>query len=254
MNESPEAVNWLQVRVTVDEPSVDDAEAALQEAGAHAVTLLDAADVPVHEPDPGSTPMWPQTIVEGLFDADADRSLIADALAEAAAHRPEIKLSIEYKPFEVRNRITLGTMARTLLMCEEVGADNLGVTMDAGHALIAQESPAAELCLAHHKNRLFYVHFNDNDRQWDWDTVPGSVNLWEMIETLYWVRRLGWSGWFAYDVFTRKGDPAEALEKTFEIMDLFEKLLDKFGMDELGEMIAQGDPAPTFATLIRKLV
>jgi ribosomal protein L11 methyltransferase len=83
MNESPKAVNWLQVRVTVDEPSVDDAEAALQEAGAHAVTLLDAADVPVHEPDPGSTPMWPQTIVEGLFDADADRSLIADALAEA---------------------------------------------------------------------------------------------------------------------------------------------------------------------------
>ena len=190
------------------------------------------------------------------FEVDYNRqwTWIADALAEAAAHRPEIKLSIEYKPFEVRNRITLGTMARTLLMCEEVGADNLGVTMDAGHALIAQESPAAELCLAHHKNRLFYVHFNDNDRQWDWDTVPGSVNLWEMIETLYWVRRLGWSGWFAYDVFTRKGDPAEALEKTFEIMDLFEKLLDKFGMDELGEMIAQGDPAPTFATLIRKLV
>ncbi|MEE4304514.1 MAG: 50S ribosomal protein L11 methyltransferase [Wenzhouxiangella sp.] len=83
MNDSPETVRWLQVRVTVDEPAVDEAEAALQEAGAHAVTLLDAADVPVHEPEPGSTPMWPQTIVEGLFDADVDRSTIADALAEA---------------------------------------------------------------------------------------------------------------------------------------------------------------------------
>ncbi|NBB69993.1 MAG: 50S ribosomal protein L11 methyltransferase [Alphaproteobacteria bacterium] len=83
MNDTPEEVRWLQVRVTVDEPSVDDAEAALSEAGAHAVTLLDAADVPVHEPAPGSTPMWPTTIVEGLFDADVDRSRIADALAEA---------------------------------------------------------------------------------------------------------------------------------------------------------------------------
>jgi len=83
MSDAPESVRWLQVRVTVDEPRVDEAEAALSEAGAHAVTLLDAADVPVHEPAPGSTPMWPQTIVEGLFDVEVDRTQIADTLAEA---------------------------------------------------------------------------------------------------------------------------------------------------------------------------
>ncbi|MDZ7791979.1 MAG: 50S ribosomal protein L11 methyltransferase [Xanthomonadales bacterium] len=83
MSDAPESVRWLQVRVTVDEPRVDEAETALLEAGAHAVTLLDAADVPVHEPAPGSTPVWPQTIVEGLFDADVDRTRISDALAEA---------------------------------------------------------------------------------------------------------------------------------------------------------------------------
>jgi len=83
MKETMESAPWLQVRVTVEERRVDEAETALSEAGAHAVTLLDAADVPVHEPAPGSTPMWPQTIVEGLFDADVDRTLIADALSEA---------------------------------------------------------------------------------------------------------------------------------------------------------------------------
>jgi ribosomal protein L11 methyltransferase len=82
-DEMGESVHWLQVRVTVDEPRVEDAEAALLEAGAHAVTLLDAADVPVHEPAPGSTPVWPQTIVEGLFEIDADRSLLAASLEEA---------------------------------------------------------------------------------------------------------------------------------------------------------------------------
>ncbi len=83
MSDASETVRWLQVRVTVDEPAVDEAEAALSEAGAHAVTLLDAADAPVHEPDPGSTPVWPQTIVEGLFEADVDRTRIGDTLAEA---------------------------------------------------------------------------------------------------------------------------------------------------------------------------
>ncbi len=178
---------------------------------------------------------------------------IVEAMSAAASHRDDIRISIEYKPFEVRNRITLGTMPRTLLLCEEVGAPNLGVTMDTGHALIANESPAAELCLAHHKNRLFYVHFNDNDRQWDWDTLPGAVNVWETLETLYYMRRLDWSGWAAYDVFTRKGDPAEALTATFEIMDLFEALIDKVGMDELGAMIAKGEPGPAFLTLMRAI-
>lgn len=83
MNTQPDAIRWLSVRVTVDEPSVDDAETALTEAGAHAVTLLDAEDVPVHEPAPGSMPVWPRTIVEGLFDADADPSAIAGCLADA---------------------------------------------------------------------------------------------------------------------------------------------------------------------------
>lgn len=73
---------WLQVRVSVDETRVDEAEAALLEAGAHAVTLLDAADVPVHEPAPGTVPIWPQTLVEGLFEADVDRSAIAEALGK----------------------------------------------------------------------------------------------------------------------------------------------------------------------------
>lgn len=83
MNTEADTMGWLTVRVTVDEARVDETEAALTEAGAHAVTLLDAEDVPVHEPAPGTAPVWPHTIVEGLFDADADPAAIADCLAAA---------------------------------------------------------------------------------------------------------------------------------------------------------------------------
>ena len=51
-------------------------EAALWALGAQAVTLLDAGDHPVHEPEPGETPLWPESVVQALFAEDADRQLI----------------------------------------------------------------------------------------------------------------------------------------------------------------------------------
>ena len=176
---------------------------------------------------------------------------LLEGLKEAAAHRSDVRISIEYKPFESRNHIILPSMSKTLLACELVGLDNVGVTMDVGHAISGGENPAAELALGHSLNRLFYVHFNDNDRRWDWDTLPGSVNLWETLETLYYVRKLNWSGWFAYDVFTRHGDPAEALGATFEIMENLNELIDKIGMDTLEQMTQKQQPAAAFRQLIK---
>ncbi|MCP3290617.1 50S ribosomal protein L11 methyltransferase, partial [Aeromonas hydrophila] len=40
--------------------------------GAQAVTFMDAKDVPVYEPMPGETPLWGETEVMGLFDAETD--------------------------------------------------------------------------------------------------------------------------------------------------------------------------------------
>lgn len=176
------------------------------------------------------------------------------ALKEAASHRSDVRISIEYKPFESRNHIVLPSMSKTLLACEQVGLTNVGVTMDVGHAISGGENPAAELALGHSLNRLFYVHFNDNDRRWDWDTLPGSVNLWETVETLYYIRKLNWSGWFAYDVFTRHGDPAEALEATFKIMDDLNAFIDKLGMDTLEQMTQQQEPAAAYRKLIRAML
>ena len=179
---------------------------------------------------------------------------LIDSLKQAANHRNDINISLEYKPFESRNHIVLPSMSKTLLACEQVGAAHVGVTMDVGHAISGGENPAAELALAQSMNRLFYIHFNDNDRRWDWDTLPGSVNLWETLETLYYIRKLNWSGWFAYDVFTRHGDAAEALEVTFEIIDNLNALIDKIGMSTLDEMTQTQQPARAFRQLIRSLL
>ncbi|GLQ55407.1 sugar phosphate isomerase/epimerase family protein [Devosia nitrariae] len=179
---------------------------------------------------------------------------LAECFREATAYRPDVRISIEYKAYEVRNRIVLPNMGRTLHFCDVVGADNLGVTMDVGHALIAGETPAAEICIAHAAGRLFYIHFNDNDRGADWDMLPASVNFWETLEALYYVRKLGWDGWAAYDVFTRSGDNAEAVAATFEIMENLDKLIDRIGFDTLKGLSQEGIPARAFNSMIGALL
>ncbi|MHC4592727.1 MAG: sugar phosphate isomerase/epimerase family protein, partial [Planctomycetota bacterium] len=179
---------------------------------------------------------------------------LEQGIAEAAEHRDDVRISLEYKPNESRNYCILGDMGRTLYLCEQLGLRNVGVTMDVGHALVAHETPAEMLCLAHKAGRLFYVHFNDNGREWDWDMLPGSVNLWDMVEMMFYIDRLGWEGWLAYDVLTRDGDPVEQMNATVAIVKTAEELVDKIGRDRLEEFIGEGIPARAFEHLVRSLL
>ncbi len=60
---------WLQLSIFPGIHDPGSLEDALLAAGAVAVTLEDAEDDPVLEPAPGTTPLWSQTVVTGLFDA-----------------------------------------------------------------------------------------------------------------------------------------------------------------------------------------
>ncbi|WP_159623080.1 sugar phosphate isomerase/epimerase family protein [Ruania rhizosphaerae] len=181
-------------------------------------------------------------------------SWLIEGLRAGASHRDDVRVSIEYKAFESRTRIVVPDIGTTLHLCDRIGLDNVGVTMDVGHALIAQETPAMSAAMAHEAGRLFYVHFNDNNRGWDWDIVPGAVNLWEMVETLFYLDRMGWDGWLAYDVFTKHGDPAEAFDATLRSMEALEKLVERLGRDTLQDLIDNADPAQATAHLITALV
>ncbi|GAA4431360.1 TIM barrel protein [Georgenia halophila] len=187
-------------------------------------------------------------------DYNAQWRWLIEGLREACAHRDDVRVSVEYKPFESRAHIVVPDVATTLHLCDRVGADNLGVTMDVGHALIAGETPAMSAVMAHDAGRLFYVHFNDNNRGWDWDMVPGSVNLWEMVETLFYLDRIGWEGWMAYDVFTKHGDPVAAFDATLRSMDSLVALLDQVGRDRMEHLIKNVSPAEATAELLATLV
>ncbi len=179
---------------------------------------------------------------------------LEEAVAAAAARRDDVRVSLEYKINEARNFCVLGDVGRALYLCERLGLPNVGVTLDVGHALVAKETPAESLSLAHRAGRLFYVHFNDNAREWDWDMLPGSVNLWDLIETLFYLHRIGWDGWLAYDVLTRDGEPVEQMNATISIMKDAEALVGKIGPERLEAFLAEGVPARAFRHLVRSLL
>ena len=136
----------------------------------------------------------------------------------------------------------------------DLGFPHVGVTMDVGHALIAKESPAEMLSIAAQADRLFYVHFNDNAREWDWDMLPGSVNLWDLVEMLFYMDRFGWDGWLSYDVATRDGNQMEQMSATISIVETAMALLEKLGRRQIQSFIDEGIPARAFDYLVKSLL
>ncbi len=76
---------FLQVNLAVGAADPEPFEEALLAAGALSITLEDAADDPVLEPAPGTTPLWPSVQIKALFDAAADQNAIVAALESELA-------------------------------------------------------------------------------------------------------------------------------------------------------------------------
>jgi len=72
---------WQQMKVSVPEARANSVEDALSGLGAVSVTLQDAEDQPVFQLDPGTTPIWHNTEVIGLFVFDTPMEVISAALS-----------------------------------------------------------------------------------------------------------------------------------------------------------------------------
>lgn len=59
---------WLQLKARIAPAQAETLEDLLLAEGAQAITLQDAHDDPVFEPERGSTPLWQETVLTGLYD------------------------------------------------------------------------------------------------------------------------------------------------------------------------------------------
>lgn len=135
-------------------------EDALFAAGAVAVTLSDAADVPILEPRPGETPLWPEVRVAALFPIDIDRAVLAADLEaafgdEASRFVPRVvedrvwerEWLKDFKPMRFGQRLWVVPGGQALPA--EAGLDAVTLALDPGLAFGTGTHPTTALCLRH---------------------------------------------------------------------------------------------------------
>lgn len=175
-------------------------------------------------------------------DYRRERAWLVEGIRQVAEEFPKLRFALEYKMMEPRTHSFLARAADTLLVAAQTGRDNVGVCMDLGHALMAHENLAEAAVLIHsHGKKLFHLHFNDNYRGWDDDMIVGSVHLTEYLELLFWLREIGYKGWFSMDQYPYREDGQRAVaESVAFLMDLVQ-LLTPTACDEIRALLKSGD-------------
>lgn len=177
-----------------------------------------------------------------------------DIISEAADYRKDVRISLEYKISEPRAHTVFNNAGKMAYLCNIINKDNVGVTLDVGHAFQALEIPADSVAFLGTTNRLFYVHINDNYRNWDWDMVPGTVNFWSYLELILYLKKVGYNDWITADVFPQRHDPIKIMEKTFEWMDYMYDIVDKIDENKLYKMQSEGADAFDIFDYVRSKV
>jgi xylose isomerase len=174
---------------------------------------------------------------------------MVDAVREAAAHRPEITLLMEYKPSETRVHCLLDSAAKALLLCHAVGQENVGVTIDVGHSIYGGETPAEALAHVAMSGHPYYIHINDNNGKWDWDLMAGTCNLWLYVEFLYYLKELKYEGWITSDTSPVRQDPIETFAFNVRFTNRIWKWLDQVDRGFIREHLEKHEFLPILKVL-----
>lgn len=171
------------------------------------------------------------------------------SVRELADYNPKIKLTLEGKIREPRNRSLVDTTMTGLMMCMEIDRENVGVAIDTGHVFQSQQNVAQNIEVAAKYNKLFMMHANDNYNLWDDDMIVGSVRTMEYIEMFYSLRKVRYDGFVSVDIFPFREDQYEATRQSVLNMKKFDAAVDMIGFERFGQMIEEGDPCKTISVI-----
>jgi len=167
--------------------------------------------------------------------------LAVSGMRELAQANPDVKMVIEYKPREPRQKMFWDSAAKTALGIKAMGVDNVGVLLDFGHALFGGESPAAAAQLLIDHGLLWAMDVNDNLRGWDDDMVVGTVHPVEVFEFFYTLKINNWQGVWQLDQFPFREDTVEAAKLSVRFLKAIHRALDELDIDALRAAQANQD-------------
>lgn len=179
---------------------------------------------------------------------------LQEGIRECADHRKDIQLAIEYKVREPRLHCYLSNVYSTLMFLKEVNRDNVGITVDFGHCIIAHENPAEAIAACKlYGDKLFHVHVNDNFGVWDDDCITSTEHVIETMEFMYWLKKTNYDGWFSFDHYTPRLDGRDALIEGVNWMEDITAVVDKIDDAKMEEMFKNVN-AVEMSKMVRELL
>ena len=197
--------------------------------------------------------LWPgQDGYDYYFQADYinERTWFEEGISQCCSYRKDIKVSIEYKAKEPRNRSYPSNVYSTLLMVKEIGAENCGITIDYGHATVAYENVAESVAvLKKYGDKLFHLHMNDNYTLWDDDMITGSIHTIPYLELFYWLKKTGYSNWISTDQYPYREDGRDACNESVRWMEAYIRTVNKMDEERIERIINTGNACDASAML-----
>lgn len=145
---------WFQLKIEhCPTEDIDTISEELEELGALSIMLTDKNDNPVLEPAPGETPLWPEVIIQALFD-EADQ--MQATKEQLASTRPGLKTSVEVLPDKDWERVWMDDFkpqrfGKRLWICPSWSTppdpNAVNLMLDPGLAFGSGTHPTTALCL-----------------------------------------------------------------------------------------------------------
>ncbi len=151
---------WLQLIIKTNTEQAQTLSDILSDAGSSAVTLRDAADQPLYEPPIGETPLWNNTEVIGLFEANTNMDEALLLITNTLGHCPSYTLNpledkdwvrewmTHFKPTQFGNRLWIvpSHHAKQHIVAQPKA---INILLDPGLAFGTGTHPTTAMCLAY---------------------------------------------------------------------------------------------------------
>ena len=154
---------------------------------------------------------------------------LVECYGEVADYAQGLTVSIEFKPAEPRARTLLNNAGSVLALVAATGRDNLAVTLDFAHMLMAHENPAQSLAVTLAQGKLTGLQLNDGWGAADDGLAFGSVTLTQALEALFYLVRDGYAGTYYFDTDPIRENPVRECEvniaRTKQLLAVAERLV-----------------------------
>ena len=162
-------------------------------------------------------------------------------IREVADYAPDMKISIEYKPYEERDFAMVDSAGMTLYLISEVDRDNVGCTLDYCHMLMKHDNPSYGLALAASKGKLFGLHMNDGYGRKDSGLIFGSLTFSQSAEFIYFLEKYNYQGVVFFDTFPIREDGEDECRANIAAFELIKSKVDREGLEKISEVVSKHD-------------